>query len=550
MALAHLFVTETSYAGGGSESTLVVVNSRSEASRTIANYFCELRQIPDQNVVVLDYEGPSETIGVEAFRIQILKPILDTIRSRQLLGQIDCIAYSAGFPYAVNFTADVSGPVDKVSGSVGSITGLTYHHKRVMTRDASYVFSAQHRKTNFYQSSLTRAFHSSDKWSPTGQRVATGGESYLLSVMLGYTEGRGNTVDEVVRYLSRSALADGARPEGTVYLMTVNNEVRSSTRDRVFPQIAATLRQLGVSATIEQGVLPSGKPDVMGTVVGRAKFDWAKSRSRILPGAICENLTSFGGILRGSASQTPLTEFLRYGAAGSSGTVMEPYSLQEKFPHPWIHVHYARGASLAEAFFQSVAAPYQLLVVGDPLCQPFAQLPDVTIEGLASDTVVSGSVPLRPDTRGDMPVREYRFFVDGRIHGQCRPGETFTLETDRLAEGYHRLALVAYQRSPTQSQGRLLVPFFVRQQGQIEAAVDDRPSSDGALRLTVRAPECRTIYVFQRRRLLAQWNHSEGTLALRPAQTGLGPVRLRVVGIHGKNGDKVFAPPVQLWMER
>ena len=57
--------------------------------------------------------------------------------------------------------------------------------------------------------------------------------------------------------------------------------------------------------------------------------------------------------------------------------MIEPYSIQAKFPHPGIHVHYCRGASLAEAFYQSVNAPYQLLVVGDPLCQPWATIPQV-----------------------------------------------------------------------------------------------------------------------------------------------------------------------------
>ena len=62
------------------------------------------------------------------------------------------------------------------------------------------------------------------------------------------------------------------------------------------------------------------------------------------------------------AGQTPLSEFLRFGAAGASGTVTEPYSPSPtKFPSPMIQVHYARGCTLAEAFYQSVSGPYQLL---------------------------------------------------------------------------------------------------------------------------------------------------------------------------------------------
>jgi hypothetical protein len=67
-------------------------------------------------------------------------------------------------------------------------------------------------------------------------------------------------------------------------------------------------------------------------MTGIADFDWPASGSTVVPGAICENLTSFGGIFTPAAGQTPLSEFLRAGAAGSSGTVIEPYAIQAKFP--------------------------------------------------------------------------------------------------------------------------------------------------------------------------------------------------------------------------
>jgi len=58
--------------------------------------------------------------------------------------------------------------------------------------------------------------------------------------MLGVTFGRGNTVEEVLNYLRRSAMADGTRPSGTIYFMW-NKDVRSSTRDKCFPAIAAQI---------------------------------------------------------------------------------------------------------------------------------------------------------------------------------------------------------------------------------------------------------------------------------------------------------------------
>ena len=143
------------------------------------------------------------------------------------------------------------------------------------------------------------------------------------------------------------------------------------------------LQEHGVRGEIVDGSLPQGRDDVLGLVAGSAGFDWPASQSRILPGAICEHLTSFGGVMQENAGQTPLTEFLRHGGALSSGTVTEPYAIAAKFPLPFLHDHYAQGCSAAEAFYQSLSGPYQLLIVGDPLCTPWASRPAVRQPDLA-----------------------------------------------------------------------------------------------------------------------------------------------------------------------
>ena len=147
------------------------------------------------------------------------------------------------------------------------------------------------------------------------------GNNYMLSAMLGYSSGRGNSVEEIVNGLKRSAGADGTRPTGTVYLMK-NENIRSTTRSLLFNEVKAALKSQRAAVKIEQGKVPQGKRDVIGTTLGTAKYNWKRSESQFLPGAICDNLTSFGGVLRDGASQTPLSEAIRYGAAGATGTVL------------------------------------------------------------------------------------------------------------------------------------------------------------------------------------------------------------------------------------
>ncbi len=127
----------------------------------------------------------------------------------------------------------------------------------------------------------------------------------------------------------------------------------------------------------------------LGATLGISDVSWPATKSTILPGAIVENLTSLGGAMEVPA-QTKLTEFLRYGAAASSGTVTEPFTIPQKFPHAMIHAYYAAGLTVAEAYYSSISGPYQLLIAGDPLCAPFAKPPRFTLGGVTEGMQIGG----------------------------------------------------------------------------------------------------------------------------------------------------------------
>lgn len=212
-------------------------------------------------------------------------------------------------------------------------------------------------------------FRHSTGWGANGEPAA-GGRHYYLSAMLTYTGLI--SAEEACRNLRAAVAADGTCPKGTIYFMISTDGARTGPREWAFEPAAAALRKLGVQAEVLKGTLPPSKSDVAGTMVGAASFDWKSCGSTILPGAFCDHLTSFGGVMAG-AGQTVLTEFLRNGAAGASGTVTEPYAIQAKFPNAFLHVYYASGCTLGESFYQSVQGPYQILLVGDPLCKPWAK---------------------------------------------------------------------------------------------------------------------------------------------------------------------------------
>ncbi len=545
-------------AGGGPENLFVVVNSTSSDSLAVANAFVAARGIPPINVFMLPWAASKENVTLERFRAEILGPILAGIDARRLAPQIDCIVYSSDFPWRIDYREALPPDlVQKDTFPSGSLTGMTMLLGAVASGTPAWLDPS----SNDYFRPLgpdgvpleTIGFRGWYGWGDDGRLLEAGGDRYLLAVMLGVTSGRGTTVAEVAGYLDRAAAADGTRPAGTVYLMT-NGDVRTTTRSGPFPAIVKALDTLGVKAEIASGTLPQGRRDVAGLTAGTPSFDWPASRSAILPGAICENLTSFGGIFTPSAGQTPLSEFLRAGAAGSSGTVIEPFAIQAKFPHPGIHVHYCRGASLAEAFYQSVRSPYQLLVVGDPLCQPWAEIP--RIEAVLADggplgpgATLSGTVTIEP--RGSLgsggSVDRFELFVDGVRLASCGPAGRLTIDTTALADGHHELRVVGIAATPVETQGRAVIPVVFVNHGRSLSltAVPQQVPLDGSVKIALTGESLDGVLVFATGRVLGRLQGASGALDVPAVMLGRGRVTIYATGRAGRSAaESVNAPPV------
>ena len=141
------------------------------------------------------------------------------------------------------------------------------------------------------------------------------------------------------------ARARGRRnpPKGTIYFVE-NDDIRSKVRHDLFPAAVRELKQIGVAAEILEGTRPVEQERRARRGDGHGRFRLEASGSAILPG----NLRTLHQLRRRNEhnrDQTPLSEFLRYGAAAASGTVTEPYAIADKFPSPMIQVYYARGCT-------------------------------------------------------------------------------------------------------------------------------------------------------------------------------------------------------------
>jgi hypothetical protein len=127
----------------------------------------------------------------------------------------------------------------------------------------------------------------------------------------------------------------------------------------------------GVDAsTITKANSVINKKDVLFYVQGLASVPDLKTNT-YLPGAVADHLTSYGGQIP-TSGQMSAFEFLRAGATGSYGTVVEPCAFQQKFPDPSVLVpQYFGGNTLIEAYWKSVAWPAEGIFLGEPLARPF-----------------------------------------------------------------------------------------------------------------------------------------------------------------------------------
>ena len=167
-----LLLTGPALGGGGPENLILAVNARSNASKSIANEYILLRNIPASNVVYLPNVPNEEKTNLATFREVILKPIVEAIDQRGLSRQIDYIVYSADFPTSIDISTDakiffernkVPKPQRRVFRPTASINSLTYFSGAVLAGQPGYMSL----KSNLYmrigtQSMLKRPFVGND----------------------------------------------------------------------------------------------------------------------------------------------------------------------------------------------------------------------------------------------------------------------------------------------------------------------------------------------------------------------------------------------------
>lgn len=303
----------------------VIVNDSDPLSIKIAEYYQQQRQIPEQNIIHIHFNPNYKSLPVNVFtqiKQSVDKQTPKHIQAYALTWmqtyRVGCMSITTAFAAGYNLAFCATG-------------------------------CKKTQPSPYFNTENSRPFDSY-KWRPT---MALAGKSF----------------SDVKELIDRGIASDYSQPQGTAYLLNTSDKNRSA-RAILFPQINAQFNNLWPIEILKQDYIES-KDDVMFYFTGTVHVKKIQS-NHFLPGAVADHLTSTGGVLPGS-KQMSIIKWLKTGATGSYGAVIEPCNFIEKFPNPGIMMqYYLRGNSLIEAYWKSVAWPGQGIFIGEPLAKPFA----------------------------------------------------------------------------------------------------------------------------------------------------------------------------------
>ena len=320
--IPDLFIPSSAFT---SQDLAVIVNDADPLSVRIAKYYKKRRNIPASQFIHIRFNPGVKTLSVDQFKQ--LKHQVD----KKTPQHIQAFALTWMLPYRVgcmSITTAFAAGYDAAFCAQGCKP----------TRSSPYFNSKRDKPFDAY------------RWRPT---MALAAENF----------------EQAKKLIDRGVAADFTNPSGTAYLLNTSDKSRSS-RGMLFFKTTLIFKDLWNVKYLEQDYIEN-KTDVMFYLTGLTHVPKI-TKNKYLPGAVADHLTSTGGVLSGGGQMSAL-EWLKAGATGSYGAVIEPCNFVQKFPHAGVLMyHYLRGSTLIEAYWKSVAWPGQGIFIGEPLAKPFA----------------------------------------------------------------------------------------------------------------------------------------------------------------------------------
>jgi len=324
------------------DDVLLIVNSQSEASKKIGQYFSESRGIPTTNIVTIS-TPESETITRSVFEQDIRLPIEAFISSNMINSEINYIVTTKGVPLRI--TNDIA---------VGDQASVDSELSMILGPFADQIGAVNATPNPYYNYNIP---FSSEMFG-----------IYLVTRLTGYT------VSDVLTLIDRSAIPE---QYGTFILdvdPTKDNAVGFEIGNKWLRDAADILKKAGQLVLLDEtttfvtqqthvlGYASWGSNDANDTNNAKPNFVW-------LPGSIAETFVSTSARTFTSPAiygQSLVADLIAEGITGVKGYVFEPILSAMAKPHI-LFDRYSQGYILADSYFSASASiGWQGVVIGDP----------------------------------------------------------------------------------------------------------------------------------------------------------------------------------------
>jgi uncharacterized protein (TIGR03790 family) len=370
------------------EELAVVVNDRDPLSIRIGEYYMQVRKLPQENLLHLAFDPRVQSLPVGKFE-KLRKTLVEKTPEH-----IQAYALTWRTPYRV--------------GCMSITSGITFGFDKAW---CSKNRCATTRHSPVYDYPDANPF----KDLSLRPSIILTAEDFATAKQL----------------IDRGLQADSSLPEGTAYLVSTSDKHRN-VRAIEYPRIKKRMQGWIASEIVRQDNL-SNRNDVLFYFTGGTRISDLDTLT-FRPGAIADHLTSAGGKLTGSRQMSAL-EWLKAGASGSYGTVVEPCNHRGKFPSPTLVMeHYGSGSTLIEAYWKSVQQPGEGLFIGDPLAAPFDHVKIIHGDRetkLRTRNLKPGSYQL---SHAMSPIGPFKRSANLVVHNHQKE-----LILPRLGEGFYRL---------------------------------------------------------------------------------------------------------------
>ena len=534
------------FAGGTGEHALLIVDPSRPDAKHLANYYCDARDIPETNILYMKPTASNYTNFVN----DNLDGFYGAMAQAGIRDHVDFVVIMPSDSFYVSAPGLIGSIGCPAAVSRFSISGA-YTMAQIVDDVLSGTLHEAWPNRYFKDNNITRGFDSQALYYNGNPSTNTDARSYFIGALLGWTGERGNSVAELTAMIDRSVAVDGTFPAGTFYYMETTDNVRSDVRDGDYPARVADIISFGGNAEHLFDNVPTGRHDALGIMTGIANPGILTVDYSILPGAICDHLTSWAATFDRS-SQEKVSAWIAKGASGSWGTVEEPCAIAQKFPNPRTHVVYFRGMTLGEALFRGAqGVPFQGLLYGDPLTRPFAHIPVVSVPD-APGGVVSGTIMLTPSATTTHPsggIDHYELLIDGVLVDSVMFGGQFSVNTTTLDDGWHDLRVLAVDDTFASTSGRWVGSLPTSNHGNTISMTPTITSGDLAtsfsFAVTATGPNVQETRLIHNGRVVDASASMTPTLSAFGSTLGAGPARVQAEALLS-GGRKVRSAPLVL----